>query len=277
MNRPLVSLLLVAVLRTSAVAAGPETPELRRSVRGVDTVRIHSTSLPEGSTGVDVGPTLWSMQGFDLRALFGSVYLLNPARVDMRTTPAASTVEATQQEAARFDVSLALKGEETEDAIRAVLATALEQRFGVSARVETREAEVYVLTGPNGAGPNLHRTGASRVSAAAGALPEKDGSGELTVEGKVCPGVSSATMSGRAVTSAGIAAALEDTLEQPVVNETNLTGAYDFRLPEYRSLDELKSLLRDDLGVVLTRERRAIRMLVVERSPNSGETLHAGL
>lgn len=277
MNRPLVSLLFVAALQMPALFAGAETPGSRRTAQTAHSVHIDTTSLPDGSMGRDIGPTLWSVQGYDLRSLFASVYLFERARVDVEATSTLKAVNYTGPEASRFDVSLALKGDETDEAIQATLRAALEQRFHVAASIETREVEVYVLTAPSGAGPGLHRA-SGRGAAVLSAAPDEDNAtGEITVEGQNCPGISSATISGHAVTTDRLAAALEDNLDRPVVNETNLAGVYDFRLPEYRSVDQLKSVLRDQLGVTLTTERRTIKVLTVRPARDSNTTLQSGL
>jgi uncharacterized protein (TIGR03435 family) len=244
---------------------------------------------------MDIGPALWSVQGYDLRTLLARVYDLDPAQVhleqsrgNLKPTRAELSLSsfvksATQaQEAApRFDVSLSLNGDESDEAIQAMLQAALEQRFHLSARIEARDAEVYVLTAPSGAGHNLQATQTghlSRVSAAGVHSSEAtEPAGEITVQGRVCPGISSAGISGRGVTLDRLAAALEDTLDRPVIDETHLAATYDFNLPEYRNVDQLKSLLRDQLGVSLKAEHRTVDVLAVHPAQPPTGLLQAGL
>jgi uncharacterized protein (TIGR03435 family) len=66
-------------------------------------------------------------------------------------------------------------------------------------------------------------------------------------------------------TAAKLAETLPNWMNKPVVDETGLTGLYDFEL-EYR--DDGPAMLRDGLkekyGLVLTPAKRTIKMLVVE-------------
>jgi uncharacterized protein (TIGR03435 family) len=58
--------------------------------------------------------------------------------------------------------------------------------------------------------------------------------------------------------------ALEDGLERPIVDETNLDGTYDLEVRgNASSTEEFLGMLRDQLGLVLTPEHRNIEMLVI--------------
>jgi uncharacterized protein (TIGR03435 family) len=57
---------------------------------------------------------------------------------------------------------------------------------------------------------------------------------------------------------------LEDGLERPIVDETNLDGTYDIEVHgNPRGADEFLAMLRDQVGLVLTPEHRNIEMLVM--------------
>jgi uncharacterized protein (TIGR03435 family) len=57
---------------------------------------------------------------------------------------------------------------------------------------------------------------------------------------------------------------LEDGLERPIIDETNLDGTYDLEVHgNARSTEEFIGMLRDQLGLVLTPEHRSIEMLMI--------------
>jgi uncharacterized protein (TIGR03435 family) len=57
---------------------------------------------------------------------------------------------------------------------------------------------------------------------------------------------------------------LEDGLERLIIDETGLGGTYDLEFHgNAGSTEELLSMLRDQLGLVLTPEHRNIEMLVI--------------
>jgi uncharacterized protein (TIGR03435 family) len=62
--------------------------------------------------------------------------------------------------------------------------------------------------------------------------------------------------------------ALEEGLHRPVVDETGLTGYYDFQVQgEARTTEEFLAMLRDQLGLLVTPARRGIEMIVVRPLP----------
>jgi uncharacterized protein (TIGR03435 family) len=217
------------------------------------------------------------LQGYDLRGLLARVYDINPARVDLDTP---ELVQAQQGAAAtaRYDVSVSLSGDESDEAIQAILRSGLEERFHLKAFLETHSKDVYVLSAPAGAGTGLRTVTNLRVSGHRGSPETASETGSMiTVEGRVCPGISSAGIRGRSATLDRLATALEDNLDRLVLDETNLTGVYDFQVPEYHSRDELFSLLHDRLGLTLTPERREVKVLAVHISGQASGSLLAGI
>jgi uncharacterized protein (TIGR03435 family) len=58
--------------------------------------------------------------------------------------------------------------------------------------------------------------------------------------------------------------ALEDGLHRAVVDETKLTGIYDFKIQgEPQTTEEFLGMLRDQLGLLLTPSRRSIEVIAV--------------
>ena len=129
------------------------------------------------------------------------------------------------------------------------LRRAVENAFGLTARRETREMDVFVLTAGTQREEHLsptRSTGGSSSSSGGGSLNGVN----LGIE--------------------AIAASLEDLLGKPVVDETQLTNRYDFQLlwDETRAEDaksgRIAAAVREQLGLDLTPAKRPIEVLVVK-------------
>ncbi len=121
------------------------------------------------------------------------------------------------------------------------LQDALQRTFGIRARWEDQERDVFVLT----------REGSAALN-------------ESTVEPTFMFLRGKITM--KKQSTARLAETLPNWLGKPVVAETGLKGLYDFEL-EYRD-DSPKMLtegLKEKYGLVVTPARRKVRMLVVEK------------
>lgn len=272
MRRALSLLIFFAALQVRTVQAAAPSAAPRRTVRAAHQVRITPTVLAEGETATEIGDTLWSVQGYDVRGLVARVYDVDSARVQVEIP---EFVKA-GAEAARYDVSLVLNGDETGEDIRAMLRNALEEQFHIATSEETRPVETYVLTAPAGAGPGMRATALS-ITARQARVGRAEEVSAITVGGRVCPGISSAGITAQAATVEGLAAALEENLDRIVVDETHLTGAYDFQVPEYRSREELFSALQQQMGLRVDIERRELKVVEVRPRGQAGAQLLTGL
>lgn len=120
---------------------------------------------------------------------------------------------------------------------------ALQRTFGIEARWEEQERDVMVLA----------RSGAK-------ALPESTNEPLFQfMRGKI-------TMRKQPISQ--LAKTLPNWLRKPVVDETGLSGLYDFDL-EYRTdaTDMLTDGLRDRYGLVISPQRRKVNILVVRPKP----------
>ncbi|MDP9037648.1 MAG: TIGR03435 family protein [Acidobacteriota bacterium] len=276
MKRPALILFALAMLFGSPRSPRALTVHAPRPLRPSYDVRITPTSLPSGSTSIDIGPTLWSLQGYDLRGLLAHIYGVESSRVDLHDPAPGAEPE-------RFDISVPLAGDESDATVQKILEAAVRARFHLVASLETRSVEVYVLTAPNGAGPGLLRAEASRarmrpIAFAPAFLRDDSGADgdasslpqSITVAGRVCPGVSSAGISATAATVEALARVLEGQLDRPIVDETHLTDAYDFQIPEYRSREQLFALLHEKLGIEISVTRRSVAILAVRSTAQVG-------
>lgn len=122
---------------------------------------------------------------------------------------------------------------------------ALVATFGINARREMRERDVFVLGASQGAAVKLQqsRSAEKELSMMRGTIRSKK---QQVKE---------------------LAQQLEMLLRRPVIDKTGLTGEYDWELP-YSHVDKnvLLKALSEKLGLELTETKQAIEMLVVEKS-----------
>jgi len=129
------------------------------------------------------------------------------------------------------------------------LRRAVENTFGLTARRETREMDVFVLTAGTQPAEHLSPTRST------GGSSSSSGGGSLN---GVNLGIESIT------------ASLEDFLGKPVIDETQLTNRYDFQLlwdesgAEDAKPGRIAAAVREQLGLELTPAKRPIKILVVE-------------
>ncbi len=170
----------------------------------------------------------------------------------------------------RFDFLMVLPQEETLASCLGLLQSAIEQQFAVHVKRERRMRDVYRLTNPNPPGKMLRRypdpepgTGFGFSSASFSAFMGR------SKDAPMFP------LDGFAVHSVPFTFLVnwfEDILGGQVIDETGLPGIYGFELKERVNTQEaLIQLLRDEAGLVITRERREIPTLIVQqRKPNIG-------
>lgn len=130
------------------------------------------------------------------------------------------------------------------DRLVAMARGVVERRFGLSIAWEQRLERVYVMTVAKE--PSRHLRPAKDDDAGG------TGGGEQSIFG-----------SGR--TMRGIARTFEDLLNTPIIDNTNLSGKYDYsatsELPETERVFDLAR----QLGLELVQEERSIEMLVVRK------------
>jgi len=155
--------------------------------------------------------------------------------------------------------------------LRFMFRTLLVDRFKLAIHHESKDTNTYVLTVAKG-GPKLH------PSDNAGCVPSPESQcGGM----RVSPGM----VNGKPGNLPLLAAILSGVLNRPVVDETGLTGAFDFQLewkPDYAlptnpeeapvepSSDSnhpfLAAALQDQLGLKLESKKGKVEMLVIDRA-----------
>lgn len=117
--------------------------------------------------------------------------------------------------------------------------------FGINVRPEIRETAAFVLRIPRGKTPNLRASQSAK---------EFDAVSENQFSAKKYP-------------VKRLAEQLEMILNRPVIDQTGLTGEYDWELP-YSLTDKtvLLNAVREKLGLELTEKKQPIEMLIVEKA-----------
>jgi uncharacterized protein (TIGR03435 family) len=220
-------------------------------------VQIAPTTMAENTSSIDMGADSWKVRGFSLRDLIAQVYDIDPRRVDLPVSEASE---------ARYDVSLTLRPDDSDEDVQQRLRDAIEDKFNLNVAPVSRTMDVYVITAPGGAGPalHLHRAGAqSAVRTVSSEDSNPEGPGRITYEEQVCPGVSSGKISASMTSLPEFRRTLEPNMDRLLVDETHLNGSYDFKIAEYHSREDLFQIMRNQLGLVVTPARRNVTILSV--------------
>jgi uncharacterized protein (TIGR03435 family) len=233
---------------------------------------VHIAASTEDGTSSSGGGDFWSVRGLTLKMLIAETYdmEMEPGRIDF---PDASAAEK------RYDVALVLPEEESHSAMMHRVQEALEEKFNLTIRPETRATEVYVLTAPKGTGPSLHSvksSGGGFVSSSTAVSEWKSPDGrpptakdlqDFMEKQKADSGISVSSISVDEGTVADFCRTLEQGLDRPVVDETHLAGAYDFEVNRGdRTKEEFFQVLADQLGLVVTPGVRNVSVVVVRLS-----------
>ena len=220
---------------------------------------IAPSTMPPGSSSLETGNDTWAARGFDLKTLIAQIYDVDPRRVDL---PGDTSTPA------RFDLTLNLPQDVDADTIQRLLAEALEKEFHIAITPATRPTDVYAITAPSGPGPSLHphvptRPAGIRRTAIDSAEPAPADAQQITYIGRQCPGISAGGISATAETIPDLRRTLEPILDRLLVDETRLTGSFDFAIGAYSNQQQLFNLLRSQLGLAVAPVRRNITVLAV--------------
>jgi len=158
--------------------------------------------------------------------------------------------------------------------VRRLLADAMEKRFGLTIVPESRTMDVYVLTAPNGAGAAMKRhtvkLGAAEI--AGFGADSADDLSKVTVYGQNCTEKGSDHgITVEASTLADFERTLEPDLDRVLLDETHLSGSFDFTVSKYESQQQLFELLQAQLGLVVTPAERTVTVLAVRPAAKAPE------
>lgn len=203
--------------------------------------------------------------------------------------------------AERFDIEARASGNPTKDQTRIMMRSLLADRFKLVIHMETRQAPVFalVLAEPGKTGPSLkpHRlddscSNASTTDPPPSASPTAPTSalGELPIVCGVIAHVPATTpgsmhFGGRNVTLSLLASSLPTMtgmaiLPRPVIDETGLSGTFDFTLGgwAFQAASEageggptFAQVLKDQLGLKLERQTGPVDVLVIDHIEHPSE------
>ena len=225
----------------------PPTPATRPApVEGA----ITPTRDPAAESTVHIAEAAHTLTGVNLRMedIISVAYrTAEGPRQSIPLLSALRVVAAQPLPAGRYDVRVFVPDGKAAQ-LRAALAGAIEYSFGLTVRREMRPTAVLVLTTPTG------RLDPHPVVGP----PPQPGSARLSLTGDDL---------------SLLAEQLEESLQQPVVNETGLKGAYDLKLvrsirdgkAQPVDVETARKALREQLGLDLTPALRSIEFLVVEK------------
>jgi uncharacterized protein (TIGR03435 family) len=201
------------------------------------------------------GPDYLDLKSFTLKALIQELYDVTPIRIQL---------PASLDDGKRYEVAMVLPEREDKLQMYARFRQGIEDYFHITARPEKRLMDVYVVTAPDGKPPAVKATpdegplafsSRSQVSSIEfTGRPDLKPSNIAAIRGIALDG-----------TTEQFCRLLEDGLDRPVVDETNLQGEYEFNIQasSQRNNDFLDRL-HDQLGLRITPGQRTVEVLVIE-------------
>ena len=236
---------------------------------------IHISLTKEQGTVSSTAPDHWVRRGFDLRAILSSICNTTGVRVEL--PPGL--------EKNRYDFVFVPPQPVDQEAVSRRVLEAIEKSFHVAVAPEVRSVDIYTITAQADKIPlpkSDSRTFGGSVSwSRSFSVPEQFRPPEGKPTRKAAeaaykramesPEFRQAMAMAQLTGMTGISSsmedfrrALEEGLQCPVVDETELTGNYDFQIRgEARTTQEFLAMLRDELGLVVAPARRSVEMVVV--------------
>jgi uncharacterized protein (TIGR03435 family) len=239
-------------------------------------IRIVPTTMKGSGSSVEIGADSWIARGYDLKSLIAQIYDMDARRIDFPGETAN----------ARYDMTLTASQELDADGMQRLLEDALEKKFRLNIKPESRSLEVYVLTAPGGPGVAMHRHATGQHGSGKAALMALELSGgpaqgsedeeQITIMQRNCSGVpSGGGIKATAGTLTDLGRTLEQDLDRLLVDETHLSGSYDFQVGSYDNKESLFKLMREQLGIVVTPGQRTVTVLTVRGA--TGQSLQAAM
>jgi uncharacterized protein (TIGR03435 family) len=173
----------------------------------------------------------------------------------------------------RYDITAKPEGAATQEQVKVMIQALLKDRFQLKFHRETKELPTYALVVAKG-GPKFH---ASEVEKGSDSQTMRMGRGQFTIEG---------------APMAALANQLAQILARSVIDKTELTGNYDFKLefmpdqgqggpiavtggdghaPAENSGVSIFTALQEQLGLKLESTKGPVEILVIERAAKASE------
>lgn len=275
--------LVVAALLLCGMATGASAQtttahhRVQRAAAAEDSIpydlQLQASAVSTDSSSIETAPDTWNAKGYTLKDLVAQIFEMDARLVDL---PEGVNADA------RYDLTLSFPVAVDQSTMQHILVSALEKKLGVTIRPESRDMDVYVLTAPNGPGSGLHahvfEHHRSAVEKIAGSDSDaSDEGGRITYTGRDCSGVSSGGITVDGGTMADFRRTLEPDLDRVMLDETHLTGSYDFKIGLYANQSQLFQLMQYSLGLVVTPAQRKVTVLAIRPTGSAPTTLEAKL
>jgi uncharacterized protein (TIGR03435 family) len=202
-----------------------------------------------------------ALRGYTLKEAITYLYGVNPIRV---------LLPASLNNSKRYDFSIVLPAQEDWETMKAHMQQGLLDYFNICATRENRSEDVYVVTAAQGRTPPLvNRHVADNMAfGSSGSVEFTSSSGDNPAEvlGGIKP-LSVSALSGISLdgTADKFCGTLEEIVDRPVVNETNLEGDFEFRVERGKgSANDFLERLRDQLGLIITPATRNVEIIVFD-------------
>jgi len=233
----------VALILWFATALQAQTPEFSPS----EEVHVSPTREQGDRSSREMAGNSWAARGFSVEDIISEVTGFSPERIDF-----PKSVDNKQ----RYDFVLVLPKSESTEEIHRLVQRAVEEKFRLTIAREPQTKDVYVLSAPQGQSPNL-KPSAQDSRRTSLSIQLVQGSGQSTRNTEI---------SAQRTDMQSFSQAMEDELSRPVIDETHLAGFFDFQVTSGRTRTELIRSLQDQVGLVLTPDRREVTMLVVREN-----------
>ena len=222
---------------------------------------LHVSPSKEQTNSNFGGPDFWSRKGYNLRELLGEIYDVEAPRI---------ALPAKFDDGKRYDLALVTPEPQDLDAMHQLARQGINEYLHGSLVRERRMVDVYVVTTAGGtpppANPLLRRAATNFNSM--GISFDMDDEGDEAAPSKR-PSLSAVrSLSMGEGTAEDFRRSLEASLDRPVVDETGLTGVYNFAMKgdeNANSIEEKNDFLervRDQLHLTIKPGRRNVETLV---------------
>ncbi len=220
---------------------------------------VHIAPSKSEESGNYSSDDYWALKGYTLKDAIELLYDVNSIRVEM---PVPLNNEK------RYDFSLVLPEQESREQMKDRFRTGLEDYFHVTVSREERVVDVYVLSlEPHGKLPPAtpRRDEGMGGFKSSGVAYEEPGGLDEAIAGMRAQPITAIRGISADGTADEFCHTLESTLDQPVVNETDLKGEFVFRIEDSKGAEnDFLERLRDQLGLVITPAQRSVETLVLE-------------
>jgi uncharacterized protein (TIGR03435 family) len=187
--------------------------------------------------------------------MIATVYEIDPGRVDLSDA---------LNDGMRYNFVLVLPEEESHETINRLIQVSIKKHFHLKVKFEARLMDVYVLTALNGASPSMKGSTENSYTSLGQAHLSLESKASVKDSNRVPPGASITGIDASSITMEQFCRVLAKGLARPVINETRLKRKYDLEVRgDVHTTNEILQTLREQFGLVLSPQRRNVKILVV--------------